>query len=135
MPQSTEHLASNISPPRRGEIFVVATSTTCARIDLDTSVTPLTPGSAATPGYLYGRYVSVQADGAAVYIALMDNNSTDIVTTATGSPADTGCVLIPDGQTMSFVIEKSDVDHRYLAYRTATGTGYLRVWASSPRIP
>jgi hypothetical protein len=135
MPPSTEHLASNISPPRRGEIFVVATSTSTAWLDLDTSVTPLTPGAAATPGYLYGRYVSVQADGAAVYVALTDDASTALVTTATGSPGTTTCVLIPDGQTLTFTIEKSDVDHRYLAYRTATGTGYLRVWASSPRTP
>lgn len=98
-------------------------------MDLHSSVTPI--GVAAIASFLTERYVSVQADGANVYFALSPTNDVALVVSGTGSPGATACVLIPDGQTHTFLYTAED--YRYLSYITASGTGSIRVWASSPK--
>lgn len=128
---STEHLASNVSPPRRGEIFVAAATSSTAWIDLHTTVTPL--GGSAIANYLHKRYITVQADGANLYVALSNDATTALDSTANGVPGTATCVLIPDGQSQPFVLETVEAEMQYLAFKTASGTGQIRVWASSPK--
>jgi hypothetical protein len=129
-----ERQAGYVTPPRRGEVFVVATSTSTAWLDLRTSVTPVAPsGAAVVKNALTARYINVQADGAALYVAVSNDNSTALDSTATGSPGTATCVLVADGQTLSFIADGPASSFRYLAFKTATGSGVVRVWASSPQ--
>lgn len=130
----SESQASSVLAPRKNQVVVQATSTTTAYIDLNTTITPAAPsGSLAQKSFYRGRYVTIQAESADVYIALVNTTSDTLDPTATGTPATGGCILIPANQEKSFLLETDSGAWRYLAYRTATGTGKIRVWASSPK--
>ena len=62
------------------------------------------------------------------------NNTTLDPTAAAGDFAVANCVVIPSGQSLTLLIPRgnSTTNMRYLCYRTASGTGSVRAWPSSP---
>lgn len=105
-----------------------------------------------------GHYLTLEADGADIYVAFaatlaaLGTLSTSAVTTVTaGVPAATstatGTIKIPNGTVMQFKLpviggaaqnNRDDADWgaaspcRFLGFMTATGSGTLRLWQSSP---
>lgn len=133
MSDSIVRAASIVEPPYRGAIYSDDTSTSDQRLDLDTAVTdPVT--SKSTPGFLRGRYLTIQALSADLYLQLTDDNTDTITpTAAAGNFADANCIVIPAGQSLSiFVPKPGTTNMRYLVFRTASGTGAMRAWPSSP---
>lgn len=123
--------ASVVHPPIRGAIYSDDTSTTDQRLDLDQTITdPET--SVSTPKFLRGRYLTIQALSADLYVQLASTNATTIDPTAVaGDFAAANAIVIPAGTSLSIFIPKTAAV-RYLAYRTASGTGSMRAWPSSP---
>lgn len=125
--------AAEVSPPMRGGVFSDATSTADQYLDLDAAVTdPVT--SVSTPAWLRGRYVSVMALTEDLYIQLTSANNTTMTPTAeAGDWAAANCIPVAAGTVMQMFIPKAGKTNlRYLAYRTASGTGSVRIWPSSP---
>lgn len=124
-------MAAAIEPPRQGKLACVATGTSTAFWDLQAKI---------GGEYLWcGRFVSLQADGADCYVALTTaaaspGNDLDPATTSEADVAESECcVRIPDGQTLTLLIDGETSPWRYLAHRTASGSGLLRFWPSSKR--
>lgn len=123
--------AAQIHPPIRGAIWSDDTSTTDQYLDLDQAVTdPETEVS--TPKFLRGRYLTVQALTADLYVQFQSTGAATMTPSAVaGDFAAANCIVIPAGQEKPFFIPKTSTT-RYLAYRTASGTGSMRAWPSSP---
>lgn len=133
-----DYVSGCVSPPRVGEILAKASSTATASLDLKANVTPGASGAEKILDYWRGRYLSIQADGAAVYVALSDDSADTLDPTntagTTAAPNTSACILVPDGGTLSLYIPGGEnALYRYLLHRTASGTATLRVWASSPK--
>jgi hypothetical protein len=123
--------AAEVRPPLRGTVYASATGTSDAYLDLDQAITDPETGK-STPKFLRGRYLTVQALAADLYYVLQDNNSDTITpTAAAGNFAAANCVVIPSGSTVQVWIPKTPAA-RYLAFRTASGSGTVRAWPSSP---
>lgn len=105
---------SHESPPTLGSVLVVACTTAPAVLDLDAYA---------------GKRMAVIAEGGAVAVLFGDTSSTvdDLAPTAT--TGDTRCMVIPDGMILPFRLTKTT--HRYLGYRSVTGTATLRLWPHS----
>ena len=135
MSNSVEIAAADVALPLRGTIWSDDTSTTDQYFDLDQTVTdPIT--TVATLEFFRGRYITVQALSADLYLACVDTNSRTITPTAVaGDLAVANCIVIPAGQEKSFFVPfKGTTNYRYLVHRTASGTGSVRIWASSRRV-
>lgn len=131
-----QHLSNVVQLPRQGRILCFATGTTTDWIDTQAEVAGA--GSvAARPGKPWcGGFIAIQADGADVYVALTTGaaspaNDIDPTTDSADSetPGTEVGMKIPDGQTVHVWIEEGA--YRYLAYRTASGSGQIRLWPSS----
>lgn len=123
-----EAQAAGVLPPFAGGIYAASATTTTAHVDLHaTIVDPLTKES--SPNYLTGRYLSVQADGGDLYVALTSGTDTINPAAAGGNFGSTNCIKIPQDQRLDLWVPMSV--QRYLAFVTATGTATLRLWASS----
>lgn len=125
-------LAAEITPPRQGEQIALASTTTTAFFDLRTPLTA-TPGDMSTP--FCGRFLTLEAEGGDVYIAVTKGNASpanDLNPATTGiAPAAGMCTRIAAGTSKTFWADGASSDWRYLAHRTASGTGTLRIWPSS----
>ena len=135
---SFDYVSGCVSPPRVGEILAKASSTTTASLDLKANVTPGATGAEKIIDYWRNRYLSIQADGGAIYAALSGDSADTLDPTntagTTAAPNVAACILVPDGQTLSLYIPGGENSlYRYLLHRTASGTATLRVWASSPK--
>lgn len=122
------HLAAAIEPPYAGKVGVVATSTTTAYFDLQAEV--------SGERLWCGRFVDLEAGGADCYFALTQSTSTALDPTATGTaaaPPAAGCRVLPVGDLRTFLAPTETSAWRYLAYRTASGAGTLRIAPSSRR--
>jgi len=136
MSDSIERAAADVALPFRGTIWSDDTSTTDQYFDLDQAVTNPLTGISETK-FFRGRYITIQALAADVYLACVDTNARTLTpTAAAGDLAAANCIVIPAGQDRSFYVPHGGqtTNHRYLAYRTASGTGSLRIWASSRRV-
>jgi hypothetical protein len=131
MTSSIERAAASVHPPIRGAIYADDATTIDQYLDLDQAVTDPETG-ASTPRFLRGRYLTVQALVADVYLALQSNNTDTLdPTAAAGNFAPANCVVVPAGQSLTLLIPKTAAT-RYLAWRTASGSGSIRAWPSSP---
>ena len=122
------HLAAAIEPPFAGKVGVVATSTTTAYFDLQAEV--------SGERLWCGRFLDLEAEGADCYVALTQNTSTALDPAATGTataPPAAGCRRVPVGDLRMFLSPTETSAWRYLAYRTASGAGTLRIAPSSRR--
>lgn len=122
------HLAVVIEPPLVGKVGVVATSSTTAYFDLQAEV--------AGQRLWCGRFLDVEAETEDVYFALTQDTSTALDPSATGSaaaPPAAGCRMIPAGMMRTFAVPGETSPWRYLAYRTASAAGRLRIAPSSRR--
>jgi hypothetical protein len=116
MSRETVTKAAGVIPPRVGQTFARAVSTTPASLDLS-----------SYPGY----FVTVQADGGSVYVLM---GSTQVAAELVDNAAVSGtgqCIEIPDGQERSWVLGDSD---NFLGFETAASTAVVRVWVSSERV-
>lgn len=129
-----ERAAAEVSLPLRGTIWSDDTSTTDQYFDVEQTVTdPVT--SEAKKAFFRGRYVTIQALSADVYLQFTDDNTDTITpTAAAGDLAAANCLVIPAGQDRSFYLPRGGgtVNFRYIVYRTASGTGSIRIYPSSP---
>ena len=136
MSNSIERAAADVALPYRGTIWSDDTSTTDQYFNLDQDVTdPLT--TLEEKKYFRGRYITIQALSADLYLACVDTNSRTIDPTAVaGGLAAANCIVIPAGQSLSFFVPHGGqtTGHGYLVYRTASGTGSVRIWASSRKV-
>lgn len=123
--------AACVHPPIRGAIWSDDTSTTDQYLDLDQAITdPET--NVSTPKFLRGRYITIQALSADLYIQFQSTGAATMKpSAAAGDLAAANCIVIPSGQEKTFLVPKTAAA-RYLAYRTASGTGSMRAWPSSP---
>lgn len=125
-------MASSVLPPQ--QVWAQAVDVTSRAYDI--SAAALTPtGDSFTPGMAQRVYITIQADGAAVYCALDTASRTIAHGTAvaageTPAYADAHCCVIPDGQERSFLVKRSV--HKYLMLKTASGTATARIYFSSP---
>lgn len=129
MSSRIEELAATLSPPKRGRVYAVATSTTTARLDLDVTV-------AGVQRYWRNRMLTIQVEGADLAIALVE--AADAVITPADAGADSlphasSCAVIPAGQERTYWVENEGNSFRWLAFRTVSGTGTVRIFASSPK--
>jgi hypothetical protein len=133
---SIERAAADVALPYRGTIWSDDTSTTDQYFDLDQTVTnPLT--GLSEKKYFRGRYITIQALSADLYLACVDTNSRTITPTAVaGDLAVANCIVIPAGQSLSFFVPHGGqtTNYQYLVHRTASGTGSMRLWASSRKV-
>lgn len=126
--------AASVEPPYRGAIYSDDTSTTNQYLDLDQTLTDPVTG-VSTPKFLRGRFLTIQALSADLYLQFTSSNATTIdPTAAAGDFANANCIVIPAGQSLTLLIPRgnSTTNMRYLCYRTASGTGAVRAWPSSP---
>lgn len=120
-------MAVAISPPIAGLVSVVATSTSTQWFDMRTKVSGDFTFS--------GRFVDVTAETEDCYVALVTTGATTIdgaAVNAAGVPPADGCVLIPAGQTRTWLQPSETSTYRYLAFRAA-GVGKIRISPSSAR--
>lgn len=133
------HLADNTSPPLRSAVLVVdCPAATPVAVDLQSSSNR--PASTDRL-YWHNRYVSIQADGNAVYFFFAKTTGGgDPDETITGIAATT-CVKIPaDGVAEVLIPQGSDglpstaTDQRehVLKFQSPAGCK-VRIWASSPK--
>ena len=113
--------ADNIRPPVTGEVTAYAVTSTAARLTV--------------PTLWRGRYVTLQAETASVYVLFGGASVTADDTAKDGTNAAGQCVVIPSGGTIEvFVPNSSDTTVVAMSYKTASGgTATLRAWPSSPR--
>jgi hypothetical protein len=134
MESQQTRLLNFVQGPSAGLVTVLATSTTAATQDLrlldnqtynSNSATQLATGA-------QGAYLSIQATGADCYVLVGTTSAAvgSLSPTATGVNAANACVAVPQGTTLR-VLLRPNVD-LFLGYVTATGTGNLRLWKSSP---
>lgn len=126
---TAERLASHVLAPKRGQVYGGGTSTSDVALDLNQTV-----GSEIN--FFRGRFVTIQALSADLYYQLTSSSGHTIdPATAAGAVADAVCVCVPAGQERSFFVpDTGDSNARYLIYRTASGSGSMRLWASSPKM-
>ncbi len=126
-----EAQAAGVFPPFEGGIYVASASTTTAFVDLHAAVSdPFT--KASIPKYLTDRYLSIQADGGDIYVALTVGTGGSLSPAAAGGNfGATNCIKIPQDQRLDLWIPVSPL--RYLGFVTANGTATLRLWASSTK--
>lgn len=129
MSGTSERLAAHVLFPKRGEVYSGTSTTTDKYVDLSQTVGSVT-------AFFRGRFVTVQALSADLYVALHSNSSDTINPALAGDAvAATNCICIPSGQERSFFVPDSgDTGARYLVFRTASGSGTMRLWASSPKM-
>lgn len=123
------HLAVAIEPPFAGKVGVVATSTTTAYFDLQAK-------TSSGEQLWCGRFIDLEADTADCYFALTQDTATALDPAATGTataPPAAGCRRVPVGDLRMFLSPTETSTWRYLAYRTASGAGTLRIAPSSRR--
>lgn len=125
--------ADNILPPRRSGIIALAIDSTARAYDLSV----ITMGGSTFSSTQKGQrvYLTLQADGGAVYFHLSSASATTLSDTATIAAggtiayANTYGAKIESGGSMDIRIDR--LDDRYLVVKTASGTATLRFWASS----
>lgn len=130
-----EQQAMCVTPPTAGA--TPGAGVTC----IGTDTTSRTYDLSAYTG-LFGRYVDFKADGGKVYILLDGDSTGNIDETVKGTagaataPADGTTEAVPwpiaDGETLSCRL--SETAHRYLHVKGASGTAYLRIRPSSPKV-
>lgn len=131
MSDSIVRAASSVHPPIAGAVYSDSTGTTTEYLDLDQAVTDPETG-ASMPKFLRGRYLTIQALSADLYLTFQGGAVATIDPTAVAKDfAAANCVIIPAGQSLTVLVPKTSAT-RYLAYRTASGSGSLRAWPSSP---
>lgn len=109
--------SDNVRPPVAGEVACFAVTSSSAR--------------QTVPVAWRWRYVTIQADGANVYLVFGDASVTASDTATSGA---TQSVLIPNGGALECYLPGSgDAGTVAFAYKTASGTATLRCWPSSPR--
>mgnify|MGYP003328641834 CR=1 FL=1 len=112
--------ADNIRPPVSGEVTAYAVTSTSTRLTV--------------PTLWRGRYVTLQADSANVYVLFGGASVVASDTATDGTSAAQQCVFIPSGGSIEvFLPASSDATVVAMAYKTASGTTTLRAWPSSPR--
>lgn len=125
--------ADNILPPRRSAIIALAIDSTARAYDM--SVLTLAGNTFSSTQKGVRLYLTMQADGGAVYFQLSSSNSATLSDTASitaGSAlafANTYGAKIESGGSVDVRIDR--LDDRYLVVKTASGTATLRFWASS----
>lgn len=125
--------ASIVEPPYRGAVWSDDTTTTDQYLDLDSTITdPITDKSEQK--FLRGRYLTVQALSADLYVLFVSSNAHTLTpSAAAGDFANANCIVIPAGTSLALYVPKAGTTNmRYLAYRTASGSGSMRAWPSSP---
>lgn len=130
--------AANIAPPKRGQLLALAATTSTAFVDLTAAITV----DSKSERTFCNRYLTLQAEGGDVYIALVKTASGDLDATGTSTvdggtfaPTPEGtkeCVRIPDGTGVEFLMDSESTPYKYLAY-VGSASCLLRVWPSSPR--
>lgn len=128
--------AETETPPRAGEIAPLAATTAPAVLSAATIGPQLKSNNNVNPG-VEEHWLNLQAQsgGSSIFVNVGTTNAS--VTgvnvpdpTVVGVNAAKGCAEIPAGTTMKFYCGKSkDI---FVGYVTATGTGTLRAWISSP---
>lgn len=112
--------ADNIRPPVSGEVTAYAVTSTSTRLTV--------------PTLWRGRYVTLQAESANVYVLFGDGTVVADETAKDATNAARQCVLISSGGSIEvFVPNSGDATVVSMAYKTASGTATLRAWPSSPR--
>lgn len=136
MSPRTQHLSTVVQLPRQGRCLAFAATTTTAWVDLKAEVASASAVTGRAGRPWCGCFVAIQADGADVYVALTTGNASpandlDPATNSANSstPGTEVCMKIPDGQTIHTWIEEGSA--RYLAHRTGSGSGQIRIWPSS----
>lgn len=137
---TASRLAASVSMPKRGQLLALAATTTPAFVDLTAAITV----DSKSERTFCNRYLTLQADGADMYLAL-SKTATGTIDPATASAVDgtskaptpdvdgEECVLLPSGQSMEILMEGPTTQYPYLTFRTSSSTGTLRVWPSSPQ--
>jgi hypothetical protein len=106
----------NVTAPVLGEVLAIAVTSTAGAVSLASYV---------------GRWVTLQADGAKVYILMAASSDAADNLDNTATSGDTRCAVISDGLEKSFVVQAGTP---YLGYKTASGsTATLRIHTSSTR--
>ena len=118
MSDITEQAASIIAP-HTGLISVMPLTTTTSGLDLSLT-TELGSGVDA------GKFVTLIADGDAVYFFLNNADSGTVDPTATSGA--TRAWPLPNGSSISFVLRAG---YHFVRARTSSTTGYLRMYLSS----
>lgn len=129
MSSRIEELFAALSPPKRGEVYAVDTSTTQADLDLDAKV-------GAVQRYWRGRMLTIQVSGADLMVAMIARSGDTIDSTANGEagvPHANSCAVIPAGEERTFFVGGNGAPLRYLAWKTTSGTGRVRIFAASPK--
>lgn len=103
-----------IIPPRPGLTFARAASTTPASLDVSAYA---------------GRYITIVADGANLYVLLGTQAQAEAVDN-TAVSGDTQAQMIPQNGSADFLLANED---NFLGFETASGTGTIRVHVSSGR--
>ena len=121
-----------VLPPKIGEIFCVQATTSPAILDLNQVLSPAGDNSLLREFFL-DRILNLQADGGAIYFAFTNDNTSTISPTATGIPNAAAPIVnipfrIPGDQERNY---KAPSNMRYIVYRSASGTAYLRGHVSS----
>jgi len=129
---NVEAQAVCVFPPFEGGIYVASASTTTGFVDLHATLNNEPFTKASIPKYLTDRYISIQADGGDIYIALTTGTGGSLSPAAAGGNfGATNCIKIPQDQRLDLWIPVSPL--RYLGFVTANGTATLRLWASSTK--
>lgn len=123
---SIENQASNVRPPYKGAIYVATATTTTGYVIFSSGQDPVT---GETVDYFQNRYVTLQADGGDIYIALGEDTNAISPTAAAGDFDAANCIKIPQDQRLDLWIPKGTFST--LCFITATGTATLRMWPSS----
>jgi hypothetical protein len=137
-------MANNVTIPKRGEIFTIATALTTKWLDLATTITPVaTPaGAPATQvNYFRGRYLTIQATTQDLYVAFTNDTATAIVAGTGSSVAAAGvltvvatdCLKIPAGTSIRVLAPGKNDSFRYLAF-IALVVGNMTIYASSSQL-
>lgn len=124
--------AQIVLPPKLGECFCVQATTTTQVVDLYQILSPA-GDSTVLRQFFVTRFLNLQAEAGAVYFAFTDNAAPTINPTATGTPSNASPQVqiswrLPADQERNYLVPSN---MRYLAYRTASGTAYLRGHPSS----
>jgi hypothetical protein len=124
--------ADNIVPPRKGATWAVDVDSTARRYLL----TALTLGRKYEPGRRDDIYVTLQADGADVFFVFSDSSTVTLDDTAAQAAGNADAAFaatygakIVSGTESHYRISRA-LD-QYIHIKTSSGTGVLRMWASS----
>lgn len=124
-----EELFATLSPPRRGEVYTVDTSTTQGELDLNATV-------ATVQRYWRGRMVTIRALSADLMVAMIATSGDTLDSTANGAssiPHANSCTVIPAGEERTYWMGGNGAPWRYLAWKTTSGTGRVQIFAASPK--